>query len=1676
MEDSTTWKIIGKYFQENPQALVNHHIDSFDDFYKRGIFQIFKEKNPVTLYSRLDATTNEYMSECHLYMGGKDGSKIYFGKPVIHDDNNVRYMFPNEARLRNMSYSMSIHYDIEVEIINKLRPGELPTLLGGSSNITDEVVGGDSTEDTPLMVGGGPKPVKKRRNAKEHQDIDMELDPQQAAELRKELEESLDGNIQRRTHVIKRVFLGRFPVMVQSDFCVLHGMPREARYSTGECKNDLGGYFIINGKEKTVVSQEKFADNMLYVRKATDDKYLYSADIRSVSENVSKPVRTLSVKMKAPTNKFTNQNIVVNIPNVRAPVPLFIVFRALGVISDKDIIAHCLLDMEKYESMIDIFIPSVHDASTIMTQQNALQYIALLTKGKGTRHAIDYFLPHVGETNYVQKAYFLGHIVFKLLSISTGLDPPTDRDNFKFKRIELVGSLLYDLFREYWSIQLRTVQLAFEKKLYYNQEMYESNLLGLITENFQEVFQERELEEGVRMAFKGNWGAHTHTKRIGAVQDLNRLSFNSAINHLRKTNLPLDSSLKVVGPRVLHNSQWGFIDPIDTPDGGSIGLHKHLAITTYITRGVSREPMLNWLREKWGMKSVQEYSPMELAKLSKVFVNGYWAGMVDDPMECVRIYNLYRRNALVPIYASASFDIRQNTIFVCTDAGRLCRPIFYRDETTKKASYQAKAIMKKLEDGDFTWKDLTCGFNKMREGVSFQPSDMKIYELHELYEGVESETNPAKLERFLQNKGIIEYIDNNASENALIAINTDAFESGRLEVQERLDTDPIKHLKQYTHCEIHNSLIFGMMGNLIIFPENNPATRNSFSCGQSKQACSLYHTNYQMRMDKTAVVLNSGQTPLVKSRYLDVITKEENSYGENVIVAIACYTGYNVEDAILVNEASLKRGLFRTSYFNSYEAHEETTKNASSMTDIRFMNIEKEPLVRGLKDGYDYSQLDEYGIIRQGSFVNDKTVLIGLVTVTSPPVGSLADEPPSYKDASKTPKKGQLGIVDKVFITDDEQGRRIAKVRILEQRIPTLGDKMGSRAGQKGTVGNVVPECDMPFTAEGLRPDIIINPHAIPSRMTVGQLVESITGKACAMFGGFGDCTAFNNKGSKIGVFGEMLTKMGYHSNGNEIMYDGMNGMQMESEIFIGPTYYMRLKHMVKDKVNYRARGPRTALTKQPVSGRANDGGLRIGEMERDTVISHGISNFLQDSMMERGDQYYMAICNHSGVISVYNPAKNIFMSPIVDGPLKFVGSLDDVENLRLERITKYGRSFSIVSVPYSFKLMIQELQTINVQLRIITEDNIDQIEHMSSNHNIEKLTSDGATMKTLIEMIHENIYNSRSDRIFTPDEGEYTPTPSPITSADDSASYHPDADGSPYGPGTPPDSPAYNPDSPAYAPDSPAYVPGSPAYVPGTPHSSLGYTDDESITPPSLLAPGSPNYPPPGSPNYPPPGSPNYPPPGSPNYPPPNQGSVNNSLSSDGSIPPPPTRSFNSESSDGSVPPPPTHNIGDEESADSSEEVTKQVGGRICLRDDVEHPTRPWKISHIGEKFITIHALDRDNLNEDDYIRVVSPQDIHSEYRAKQFANKIMNAQYHSHLSDQHSGSQAAPTVIIAPKFFNGSSNDQSNGNMGIAEEYMGATVEPTIMSKPVSKEKAEKDVANGEIDFSNIKIVKQN
>jgi len=1238
--NNTTWNIIEKFFYDNPQVLVKHHITSYNDFFRTGVKRIFKERNPVILQKEQDEKTKEFKYRCELYLGGRDGSQIYYGKPVIYDDNREHYMYPNEARLRNMTYGITIHYDLEVDFY-----------------ILDEN----------------------------------------------------DGTIKKSTESYSKLFLGRFPIMLQSDLCILNGLNREVRYNMGECRNDYGGYFIIDGKEKVIISQEKFADNMLYIRDNYNDIYSHGADIRTVSEDSSKPERTLSVRIVAPTNVYSNNQIVVNIPNVRKPIPLFILFRALGVVSDKEIIEYCLLDLEQNSSMVDLFIPSIHDAGKIFTQETALEYIKTFTKGHTVTHVLDilsnYFMPNVGELNFQQKAYSLGNIVYNLLLVFTKLEAPTDRDSFKFKRVEVPGMLMYNLFKEYFKHQHDNIKLKLDTE--YNKNKSKTIYQGdsfkeLISNNYEELFKDRVVESGFKKGFKGNWGAEEHTKRPGVVQDLNRLSYNSFISHLRKINLPMDSSAKVVKPRLLHGSQWGLIDPVDTPDGGNIGFHKHMAISTHITSGCSGYPMMQFLRNICKMKLLEECNTSFLFSSTKVNVNGSWIGVITNPQEILRLIKKYKRNGLIPIYNSVSWNIKKNELIVFTDSGRLCRPIFYVNN--KKPSFQKKEIMEKINGNNFSWNNLISGFSKKKDD-DYDVNTCKYYKLNELYDTDD-------FDKVENTEAIIDYIDTTEEETALI--------SSDYELQENIP---------YTHVEIHPSLLLGVMGNQIVFPENNQLPRDLFSCGQSKQAVSLYSSNFFTRIDKMGVVLNAGQTPLIKSRYLQYINNEEHPYGENVIVAIMVYGGYNVEDSILFNEGSVKRGMFRTTYYNMYESREESSKIGENTIDSHFQNIE-DANMKGLKHGYDYSVLDKYGLVKENTEMDDKKVVIGKIQTN-------LEEPDMGIDASVYPKKGQLGFVDKTFMTEDEEGFRLAKVRIREERIPAIGDKFCSRCGQKGTVGLVIPEKDMPFTEDGVRPDIIINPHALPSRMTIGQLVETLMGKACVNAGGYGDCTAFVNKGSKHELFGKILNQNGYNSTGNQMLYNGMTGEQLQANVFIGPTYYMRLKHMVKDKINHRARGPIEQLTHQTVGGRANDGGLRIGEMERDGIIAHGAAGFLQESMLTRGDEYYMAVCNNTGTIAIYNNTQNLFLSPMADGPIKFQETLD--HTLNIENVTKYGRNFSILKIPYAFKLLIQELQTMNIQMRLITEDNIDQVTNMGYSNNIIKLKKEELSKPNWAQNDHIN-------------------------------------------------------------------------------------------------------------------------------------------------------------------------------------------------------------------------------------------------------------------------------------------------------------------------------------------------
>ena len=816
-KENISWKLIDKYFKDNPNCLVSHHLESFNDFFRSGIKRIFHENNPIRFIEREEESEKGNRNECLLYLGGKEGNKIYYGKPVIYDDNNSHYMYPNEARLRNMTYGITIHYDVDVEFI--------------------------------YFIGD----EKKSHNT-----------------------------------TLNKIYLGRFPIMLQSELCILNKMTNEVRFNAGECRNDYGGYFIIDGKEKAVIPQEKFADNMLYIREnREDDLYSYSAEIRSVSEDSSKPIRTTAVKIIAPSASYSNNQIVVAIPNMKKPVPLFILMRALGIISDKDIIKTCLLVNlddaveNNKNSYIDLFIPSVHDANKVFTQQTALEFMKELTK-RGTVSSVieilsDYFLPHIGELNFMDKAYFVGYMVNRLLKVYMKEAKPTDRDNFRFKRIEMSGTLIYDLFREYYLIQKKDITRKIDEEYYYHKgsykeddtlsrkekqslkkkvqtkektedNKYKDNFIGLIESNVKSFFKDRIVEQGFKKAFKGNWGSQTHTKRLGVVQDLNRLSWYTFISHLRKINLPLDSSAKVVGPRLLNSSQWGFIDPIDTPDGGNIGLHKHLSISTYITSGSSAYPIVNWIRGNTPLRLVLECQSSQLANSSKVFVNGSWIGVIDTPFELVNLLKLYRRNGILPVYTSLSFDIEHNEVNIYTDAGRLTRPIYYIED--EKLSYQRGIIKESFEKNNITWEQIISGFMKKSDDM-FNTKNNKLYEIKNLYPDIGSSKEEV-FNKLQSNKSLVDYVDTAEEEVALIAIKP----------------DDLKMNKYYTHMEIDPSLILGVMSNLIIYPENNPVTRNSFSCGQSKQAVSVYHSNYQMRIDKMGVILNYGQILIKKNNHM----------------------------------------------------------------------------------------------------------------------------------------------------------------------------------------------------------------------------------------------------------------------------------------------------------------------------------------------------------------------------------------------------------------------------------------------------------------------------------------------------------------------------------------------------------------------------------------------------------------------------------------------------------------------------------------------------------------------------------------------------------------------------------------------------------------------------------------
>ncbi|KAH6785548.1 hypothetical protein C2S51_038003 [Perilla frutescens var. frutescens] len=1034
------------------------------------------------------------------------------------------------------------------------------------------------------------------------------------------------------TQEFTKVFIGKVPIMLRSSYCSLFHLSEKDLMEMGECPYDQGGYFIINGSEKVLIAQEKMSTNHVYVfKKRQPNKYAYVAEVRSIAEAQNKAPSGMFVRMLSrPGAKggSSGQYIRATLPYIRTEIPIIIIFRALGFVADKEILEHICYDFNDSQ-MMELLRPSLEEAFVIQNEQVALDYIGKrgsmvgVTKEKRIKYAKEILqkemLPHVGigEGSETKKAYYFGYVVHRLLICALGRRAEDDRDHYANKRLDLAGSLLGGLFRMLFRKLTRDVRSYVQKSVDNGKDV-----------NLQFAIKAKTVTSGLKYSLAtGNWGqANAAGTRAGVSQVLNRLTFASTLSHLRRLNSPIGREGKLAKPRQLHNSHWGMMCPAETPEGQACGLVKNLALMVYITVGSAANPILEFLDE-WSTENFEEISPSVIPHATKIFVNGCWIGIHRTPELLVQTLRQLRRQVDVNTEVGIVRDIRLKELRLYTDYGRCSRPLFIVDKQRlhiKKSDILA--LQQRETPEEYGWNDLV-------------------------------------------RKGFIEYVDTEEEETTMISMTVNDL------IRSRKNPDDA-YSETYTHCEIHPSLILGVCASIIPFPDHNQSPRNTYQSAMGKQAMGIYVTNYQLRMDTLAYVLYYPQKPLVTTRAMEHLHFRQLPAGINAIVAIACYSGYNQEDSVIMNQSSIDRGFFRSLFYHSYRDEE---KKMGTLVKEDFGRPNRDTTL-GMRHG-SYDKLDDDGFAPPGTRVSGDDVIIGKTTPVSPEEAQGKSARFTSKDHSTSLRHSETGIVDQVLLTTNADGLRFVKIRMRSVRIPQIGDKFSSRHGQKGTIGMAYTQEDMPWTIEGTTPDIIVNPHAIPSRMTIGQLIECIMGKVAAHMGKEGDATPFTDV--TVDNISQALHKCGYQMRGFETMYNGHTGRVLTSMIFLGPTYYQRLKHMVDDKIHSRGRGPVQILTRQPAEGRSRDGGLRFGEMERDCMIAHGAAHFLKERLFDQSDAYRVHVCERCGMIAIANLKKHSFEC----------------------RGCKNKTDIVQINIPYACKLLLQELMSMAISPRLLTKD-----------------------------------------------------------------------------------------------------------------------------------------------------------------------------------------------------------------------------------------------------------------------------------------------------------------------------------------------------------------------------------
>jgi len=598
--------------------------------------------------------------------------------------------------------------------------------------------------------------------------------------------------------------------------------------------------------------------------------------------------------------------------------------------------------------------------------------------------------------------------------------------------------------------------------------------------------------------------------------------------------------------------------------------------------------------------------------MAEVYLNGKFIGDVENSQQFVEGIIQERRKAKLFNNVNVYHDRENEQIHIECSKGRLRRPLIVVKDGKPLLTDKQVA---QLEKGEISWSDLI-------------------------------------------DQGILEYLDAAEEENALVAFRPDELTTS------------------HTHLEISPLTMLGLCSSLVPYSNYSPPARINMGSKNQKQALGFYAANYHVRLDMDVNLLETPQVPIVKTLMHDISEYEMHPSGQNLVVAVMSYKGYNMEDAIIFNKASIERGVGRSTYFRPVVS-EELRYSGGLIDQICIPDKE----VKGYKSEKDYRLLEGDGIIYPEAQVKEDDVIIGK---TSPPrfLSSLDEYSLTSnmrRESSSSVKHGEKGIVDFVLITENEEGNKLVQVRLRDLRVPEVGDKFTSRHGQKGVVGLIVNHTDMPFSAHGIVPDVIFSPHSIPSRMTVSHLIELLGGKVGALAGRHIDGTAFDSEPEE--KLRQELLSMGFKEDGTETMYNGMTGEMFEARIYIGSLYYLKLKHMVANKIHSRARGPIQLLTRQPTEGRALEGGLRLGEMEKDTFVAHGASLLLKERF--DSDRTVVPVCEDCGLICVHDDFKKQSYCPICGD----------------------GSEISKIEVAYAFKLLLDEIKSMGIYPKLILKD-----------------------------------------------------------------------------------------------------------------------------------------------------------------------------------------------------------------------------------------------------------------------------------------------------------------------------------------------------------------------------------